>query len=66
MPHQVLIADDHPLMRSALAQAVAQAFPGVEVLEAARYEQIRAVLDAPPPTWCSWTCTCPACPASSA
>jgi DNA-binding NarL/FixJ family response regulator len=40
MPQQVLIADDHPLMRSALGQAVAQAFPGVEVLEAARYDQI--------------------------
>jgi len=44
MPRQVLIADDHPLMRSALRQAVAQAFPGVDVLEAARYDQLHASL----------------------
>jgi DNA-binding NarL/FixJ family response regulator len=49
MPQQVLIADDHPLMRSALAQAVTQAFPGVEVREAAGYEELRAELaDASP------------------
>lgn len=45
MPQQILIADDHPLMRSALKQAVEQAFAGVEVLEAARYEQLRETLE---------------------
>ena len=49
MPQQVLIADDHPLMRSALRQAVAQAFPGVEVLEAARYDELRGMLDGAAP-----------------
>ena len=45
MPQQILIADDHPLMRAALKQAVEQAFAGVEVLEAARYEQLRETLE---------------------
>lgn len=45
MPQQILIADDHPLMRSALRQAVEQAFPLVEVAEAARYDQLRALMD---------------------
>ncbi len=44
MPHRILIADDHPLMRSALRQAVSQAFAGVEIGEAARYEQLRRLL----------------------
>ena len=44
MPQRVLIADDHPLMRAALAQAVTQAFPGVEVGEAAGYEELVAKL----------------------
>jgi DNA-binding NarL/FixJ family response regulator len=44
MPNRILIADDHPLMRSALRQAVTQAFAGVEVAEAARYDQLRALL----------------------
>ena len=45
VPQQILIADDHPLMRSALRQAVEQAFPGVTIVEAARYDQLRAALD---------------------
>jgi DNA-binding NarL/FixJ family response regulator len=49
MPQQVLIADDHPLMRSALAQAVTQAFPGVEVLEAARFDDLGAALETAAP-----------------
>lgn len=44
MPQQILIADDHPLMRSALRQAVAQAFGGVDLREAERFEQLRALL----------------------
>ncbi len=45
MPQRIVIADDHPLMRSALSQAVSQAFAGIEVREAARFEQLRAALD---------------------
>jgi DNA-binding NarL/FixJ family response regulator len=45
MPQQILIADDHPLMRAALTQAVGQAFPGVEILEAAGYAQLSALLE---------------------
>ncbi|WP_299134289.1 response regulator transcription factor [uncultured Amaricoccus sp.] len=45
MPQRIVIADDHPLMRLALRQAVVQAFAGVEVREAARFEQLRVVLD---------------------
>lgn len=44
MPQLVLIADDHPLMRSALAQAVTQAFPGVRVIEAAAFDDLKAAL----------------------
>src|ERR1700730_2057093 len=40
----ILIADDHPLMRSALAQAVARALPDVELLEAASLDQVFSVL----------------------
>lgn len=46
MSLRILIADDHPLMRSALRQAVTLALPEVELLEAARYEQIGPALEA--------------------
>lgn len=45
MPHRILIADDHPLMRAALKQAVGRAFEGCDVPEAASYDELRAVLD---------------------
>jgi DNA-binding NarL/FixJ family response regulator len=35
----ILIADDHPLMRAALRQTVAQAFPGSLILEAGSFDQ---------------------------
>jgi DNA-binding NarL/FixJ family response regulator len=44
MPQRVLIADDHPLMRAALKQAVGRAFPGCELPEAATYDELRALL----------------------
>lgn len=44
VPQQILIADDHPLMRSALHQAVVQAFPGTEIIEAARYDDLQLLL----------------------
>ena len=45
---RVLIADDHPLMRSALAQALAQALPGSELLEAATLDEVVAKIRAAP------------------
>jgi DNA-binding NarL/FixJ family response regulator len=36
----ILIADDHPLMRSALAQAVCQALPASEIVEAGTLDQV--------------------------
>jgi len=47
MSLRVLVADDHPLMRTALRQTVAQALDGATVLEAARFEQIAPVLADP-------------------
>jgi DNA-binding NarL/FixJ family response regulator len=44
MPQRVLIADDHPLMRAALKQAVGRAFPGCELPEAATYDELRGLL----------------------
>jgi DNA-binding NarL/FixJ family response regulator len=44
MPQRVLIADDHPLMRAALKQAVGRSFEGCEVPEAATYEELGARL----------------------
>jgi DNA-binding NarL/FixJ family response regulator len=38
-PCTILIADDHPLMRAALRQTVAQAFPGALILEAGSFDQ---------------------------
>jgi DNA-binding NarL/FixJ family response regulator len=35
----ILIADDHPLMRAALRQTVAQALPGALILEAGGFDQ---------------------------
>ena len=47
MPH-LLIADDHPLFRSALRQAVADAVSDLQVHEAATLEATLAALDATP------------------
>jgi DNA-binding NarL/FixJ family response regulator len=38
-PCTILIADDHPLMRAALRQTVAQAFSGALILEAGGFDQ---------------------------
>ena len=45
MSHRILIADDHPLMRTALTQTIGQAIPGAVILEASRFEQIKPLLD---------------------
>jgi DNA-binding NarL/FixJ family response regulator len=42
--HSVLIADDHPLVRGALAQAVRQSLGVAEILEAGDFRQCREIL----------------------
>jgi DNA-binding NarL/FixJ family response regulator len=44
MPLRILIADDHPLMRAALKQAVGRAFEDCAMPEAASYDELRAIL----------------------
>lgn len=43
LAQKIIIADDHPLFRAALKQAVSQAVPGVEIVEA---DTLAAVQDA--------------------
>lgn len=43
---RILIADDHPLVRGALAQAVSGAAPGAEILEAGDLEGVTRVFSA--------------------
>jgi len=45
---RILIADDHPMMRSALAQLVVRALRDTEVLEAATLDQVIAAVRAQP------------------
>jgi DNA-binding NarL/FixJ family response regulator len=47
-PLRILIADDHPLMRAALASALAALGPDVQFVEAANHTETLARLDAPP------------------
>ena len=46
---QILIADDHPLFRMALKQAVSQAFPNATVVEAENIDQLERLTDAGEP-----------------
>ncbi|SMH36104.1 response regulator [Azospirillum agricola] len=46
MSLRILIADDHPLMRTALTQTIGQAMAGAEILEVSRFDQIKPVLEA--------------------
>jgi DNA-binding NarL/FixJ family response regulator len=45
-----LIADDHPMVRDALASALGQAFPGSEIVMAGTLAQVQAALDRQPET----------------
>jgi DNA-binding NarL/FixJ family response regulator len=47
-PRTILIADDHPLFRSALTQIIASAYPGAQILEAADIPQVQANLSQHP------------------
>lgn len=46
MQPRIVIADDHPLFRSALAHAVARVWPGAAVFEASSAAEARAALQA--------------------
>ena len=46
---RILIADDHPLMRTALAQAVSRALSGIELIEAANLDEVISGIRAQPP-----------------
>ena len=46
---KVLVADDHPLFRMALKQAVTQAFPKATVVEAENIDQLERLTDAGEP-----------------
>nr|WP_207478659.1 response regulator transcription factor [Arenibaculum pallidiluteum] len=48
MACRVLIADDHPLMRAALRQAVDQSVEAPEIVEAADFDQVGAALTTGP------------------
>jgi len=43
--HRLVIADDHPLFRGALREAVAGLFPGAEVAEAGSFDEVSQQLD---------------------
>lgn len=43
--HKLLIADDHPLVRHALSQAIVSELPGVQISEAASLGETLAILD---------------------
>ncbi|WP_422002316.1 response regulator transcription factor [Reyranella sp.] len=45
-----LVADDHPMVREALASALAQAFPGARIATAAALPQVEAALEREPET----------------
>lgn len=45
MSFRLVIADDHPLFRGALKEAVVRQFPGVELFEAGAFEELQALLE---------------------
>jgi len=45
LAQKIIIADDHPLFRAALKQAVTQAVPGVEIVEADSLEAVQAAVE---------------------
>lgn len=44
-PHKILIVDDHPLMRGALAHQLERLLPGVHIAQAGRLDSALALLD---------------------
>jgi DNA-binding NarL/FixJ family response regulator len=45
LAQKIIIADDHPLFRAALKQAVSQAVPGVEIVEADTLAAVQEAVD---------------------
>lgn len=45
LAHKIIIADDHPLFRAALRQAVTQAVPGIEIVEADSLAAVQEAVD---------------------
>ena len=45
LAQKIIIADDHPLFRAALKQAVTQAIPGVETIEADSLPAVQEAVD---------------------
>ncbi|MDF2995432.1 MAG: response regulator [Xanthobacteraceae bacterium] len=45
MSFRLVIADDHPLFRGALREAVARQFPAAELFEAGGYDDLQALLE---------------------
>ncbi|MFK8252400.1 response regulator transcription factor [Ancylobacter terrae] len=45
MSFRLVIADDHPLFRGALKEAVLRQFPGVDLFEAGAFEELQALLE---------------------
>ena len=48
LAQKIIIADDHPLFRAALKQAVAQAVPGVATVEADSLAAVQEAVDQNP------------------
>ncbi|OEY66923.1 response regulator transcription factor [Marinobacter sp. X15-166B] len=48
MTQQIIIADDHPLFRAALKQAVSEAVPGAETVEVESIKALQTAVDAHP------------------
>ncbi|WP_119460383.1 response regulator transcription factor [Rhodospirillaceae bacterium SYSU D60014] len=47
---RIVIADDHPLFRDALRQAIAEMLPGAEIAEAGSLDDVQMTLEATPET----------------
>ena len=62
--HHLLIADDHPLFRGALREAVNGLFDRVEIAEAGTFEEVTELLERGGESiWFCSICACPACAA---
>jgi len=44
MTFRILVADDHPLMRAALRQAVSDSLPGATTIQASRFSEVETAL----------------------
>jgi hypothetical protein len=55
-PETIIVADDHPLFRTAIMQALAVQDGETQFLEANSFESLQSLVDE---TWFCSTCTCP-------